>query len=167
MDEESLGPRSELPLRVAAWMITRRRQRHEQSEDALSVFEKCFLSQRRRSLEDLKVLPGIEYVNPCVALVRAAQGAQGLIQAQRPKHCQVAVHVWIGIEESALKGLGLRVADGVDWIDTLGYDDTLQRSVVQAYGQRSDQVPKPMLIAPIWANMGVYGLEDTEWTMCR
>ena len=48
------------------------------------------------------------------------------------------------------------------WIDTLGHDDNIQRSVAQAYGQRSAQVPKHAIIIPNWANMGVFGPEDTE-----
>jgi hypothetical protein len=49
-------------------------------------------------------------------------------------------------------------------IDVLSYYDKLERSVDQAYGQRSAQVPKQMLITPLWANMGVYGPEDTGST---
>ena len=56
----------------------------------------------------------------------------------------------------------MRVAYGVASIYALSYYDKLQRSVIQAYGQRSAQVPKQMRITPIWANMGVFGPEDTE-----
>ena len=77
-------------------------------------------------------------------------------KAQRSSQWHTRVHFWTGIRESALKGVGLRVTDGVAWIDTLGYDDKLQRSVVQAYGQRSAQVPKQIMITtPMWANTGV------------
>ena len=84
-------------------------------------------------------------------------------KAQRSNQWHIgSFFFWPGIRESALSGIGLSVTDGVDWIDVLGYDDTLQRPVVQAYGQRSSQVPKQTIIAPIWANMGVYGPEDAE-----
>ena len=44
----------------------------------------------------------------------------------------------------------------------LSYDDKLQRSAIQAYGQKSAQVPKRMITTPIWANVGVDGPEATE-----
>ena len=104
----------------------------------VSVFEKSFLFKRRRSLEDLKVLPHVEYVNTCAALAQAAQCAQGLSKAQRSKQWCAGVPFWTGITESALNGLVLRATDGVAWIYVLGYYDKLQRSVVQAYPNHTD-----------------------------
>ena len=162
LDETSLGPRSKRPGCVTAWMVTSNSRDSENPKIILAELEKCFLFKRRRAHEDLKVLPDADYVNPCAALVRASQGSQGLSKAQRSKQWHTGVPFWTGIRESTLKGLGLRVTDGVAWIDAMAYDDKLQRSVVQAYGQRSAQVPRQMIISPIWANMGVYGPEDSE-----
>ena len=103
-------------------------------------------------------MPDVGYANPCVALVRASQGAQGW---SGPHSGRLGPFFWTGIRESALKGLGLRVTDGVAWIDVIGYYDTLQRSGVQSYGQRSAQMPKQPLSTPMWANVGVHGPEDT------
>ena len=60
------------------------------------------------------------------------------------------------------QGLGLRITDGVAWVDACPYDGKFQHSMIQTYGQRSASVPTQMIITPIWANMGAYGADDTE-----
>ena len=62
---------------VTARMVTNDTIDPNNPKNLLSVFEKRFLFKRRLSLEDLKVLPHVEYVNPCAARVRATRFAQG------------------------------------------------------------------------------------------
>ena len=61
-----------------------------------------------------------------------ATGADALTKAQRSKQWHTGVGFWDGFTSSVLNGLGLRVTDGVAWIDLLPYDDKLQHSVIQA-----------------------------------
>ena len=52
------------------------------------------------------------------------------------------------------KGMGLRVADGVVWVDLCPYDDKLLHGIIRAHSRRSAQVPTQKVISPMWANMG-------------
>ena len=83
-------------------------------------------------------------------------------KAQRSKQWHIGLAFWDGLRSSALKGLGLRVTDGAVWVDLLPYDDKLQHSVIQAYGQMSAQLPMQMVISPVWANMGVIAPDSNE-----
>ena len=157
LEEESLGPRSNRPGFVTIWRIQSDAKDPRNLNKFISDFEKSFLFKRGRAAEELPVLVPGGYVNPGAPLVRQSQGAEGLSKAQRSKQWHTGIAFWEGVTSSVLKGLGLRVTDGVAWVDLLPYDDKLQHAVIQAYSRRSAAVPTQMVIAPIWANMGFHG----------
>ena len=162
LEEESLGgPRSKRPGFCTIWRVQSDEKDPQNPNPKkvkyLSELEPSFMFKRGRAEQDLKVLANTDYVNPCAALVRQSQGADGLTKAQRSKQWHTGVTFWNGFTSSVLKGLGLRVTDAVAWVDLLPYDDKLQHSIIQAYSRRSSQEPTQMVISPIWANMGHHG----------
>ena len=162
LDEESLGgPRSKRPGFCTIWRVQSDEKDPQnpkpQKVKYVSELEPSYMFKRGRAEKDLKVLAHMDHVNPCAALVRQSQGADGLTKAQRSKQWHTGVAFWDGFTSSVLKGLGLRVTDGVAWVDLCPYDDKLQHSIIQAYGRRSAQEPTQMVISPIWANMGHHG----------
>ena len=74
LDEASLGSRSKRPGCTPVWLVTSDAKDPHNADKLMSEFEMSFLFKRRRALEDLKVLPDTEMVNPCAALARASQG---------------------------------------------------------------------------------------------
>jgi len=157
LEEESIGPRSNRPGFCTMWRVESDARDPDNPNKFVSLFDKSYLFKRGKALKELPVLPRSDYINPCAALVRQVQGADGLSKAQRSKQWHTGVAFWDGVTTSILKNLGLRISDGVAWIDLLPYDDKLQHAVLQAYSRRSAQVPTQMVIAPIWANMGHIG----------
>ena len=57
LDEECLGPKSHRPGYVTAWIVTSDAQDPNNPKNFVCMFDNSFLCKRRRSLEDLKVLP--------------------------------------------------------------------------------------------------------------
>ena len=135
LDEESLGgSRSQRSGICPIWRVqSSEKDPHNPNPKRvkyLSELEPSFMFKRGRAEQDLKVLPSMDYVNPCAALVRQAQDADALTKAQRSKQWHTGVGFWDGFRSSVLNGLGLRVTDGVAWIDLLPYDDKLQHSII-------------------------------------
>ena len=166
LDETSLGSRSTRPGFTTAWMCTSDATNVDLTNPRkwswASHFEKSFIFKRRRTMEDLKVLADTDFVNPCAALVRSSKGAEGLSKAQRSKQWHTGIQFFDGLRSSVLHGLGLRITDGVAWIDTTPYDDKFQQSVIQAQSHKSPGVPRQMILSPIWVNMGVHGPDQVE-----
>ena len=157
LEEESLGPRSNRPGFCTVWRIQSSARSPENPKRFVSEFEKSYLFRRGRTEEKVPVLPVTEYINPVAALVRQGQGGENLSKAQRSKQWHTGQAFWDGVTSSILKGMGLRITDGVVWVDLCPYDDKLQHSIIRAHGLRSAQVPSQMVISPIWANMGNIG----------
>ena len=157
LEEESLGPRSTRPGFCPFWRVQSDAKDPENAKKYLSEFESSFIFRRGRTEKDLPVLAAADYVNPCAPLVRQGQGAESLSKAQRSKQWHTGIPFWDGVTTSTLKGMGLRITDGVCWVDTVPHDDKFQHAIIQAYGQRTAQTPTQMIASPIWANMGKTG----------
>lgn len=157
LEEDSLGPRSTRPGFCTMWRIQSDAKDPENPKKWVSEFESSFLFRRGRTEKELPVLPPADYVNPCAPLVRQGQGAESLSKACRSKQWHTGITFWDGFVSSVLKGMPLRVTDGVVWVDMLPFDEKFQNSIIQAYGRRSAQMPTQMIISPIWANMGNTG----------
>ena len=157
LEEESLGPRSNRPGFCTVWRIQSSARSPDNPKKFCSDFEQSYFFRRGKTEKLVPVLTPSEFVNPVAALVRQAPGAEGLSKAQRSKQWHTGEPFWEGVTSSILKGLGLRVTDGIVWIDLCPYDDKLMHSIVRAYARRSAQVPTQMVISPIWANMGHHG----------
>ena len=158
LQENSLG-KSFRPGFVIAWMLMSDARDPANQNKYVSDFEKSFLFRRGRSLMDLPVLPTTEYLNPCAPLARGNRGSDSLTKAQRSKQWHTGIEFWNGVRASVLQGLGLRVSDGLAWIDLLPYDDKLQHSVIQAYSDRGVGSPTQIILSPIWAKKGVAGVD--------
>ena len=157
LEEESLGPRSTRPGFCTIWRVQSSVRHPDDAKKYISSFEKSYFFRRGRCEKELPVLPPAEYINPVAALVRQGQGAESLSKSQRSKQWHTGLPFWGGVTSSILKGMGLRVIDGVAWIDLCPYDDKLMQSIIWSYGRRSAQVPTQSVISPIWANMGKTG----------
>ena len=157
LEEESLGPRSSRPGFCTVWRIQSSARSPDYPKKFCSDFEQSYFFRRGRTEKEVPVLAGTEYVNPVAPLVRQGQGAEGLSKAQRSKQWHTGLAFWDGVTSSIIKGMGLRVTDGVVWVDLCPYDDKLQHSIIRAYARRSAQVPTQMVISPIWASMGHHG----------
>ena len=157
LEEESLGPRSNRPGFCTIWRVQSSSRAPDNPRKFLSDFEQSYFFRRGRTEKEVPVLSPAEYINPVAPLMRQVQGAEGLSKSQRSKQWHTGQVFWDNITSSILKGMGLRVTDGVVWVDLCPYDDKLIQSIVRAYSRRSAQVPTQMVISPIWANMGQVG----------
>ena len=74
--------------------------KHPDKKKSGCVFDEGFMFKRGRCMEDLKLLPQGEYINPAAPLVRAGAGARALSKAQNSKQWHTGVEFWDGIRSS-------------------------------------------------------------------
>ena len=153
LEESTLG-RSHRPGFTMVWLVSSPEQ---EMGRFVSVFRKSYLFTRLRTFVDVPVLATSDYINPCAPVARVLEGMRSLSKAQRSKQWNTGVGFWDAVRGATLKNTGLTSQDGVAWIDLFPYDDKLQHSVLQAYGQQSASVPAQAVVSPIWAKMGVQG----------
>ena len=160
--DETTMKKSGRPGFTTVFLVTSPEREDTKLKPFVSKFEKSYLFTRLKAIVDVPVLAADECINPCASITRSSQGMSALSKAQRSKQWNTGVGYWDAVRGAALKNTGLTSQDGVAWVDLFPYDDKLQHSVLQAYGQQSASVPAQAVVSPIWAKMGVEGPANTE-----